>query len=183
MVLPVLVPPATIRLSFARTAAAKKAASPSSITPRSIRCLSRWMVKSWRRMVIAGRPVRPHHGVEAFPSGELEVELPGHLIPPLLGPAQPSCRRGDDVDQFPIRVGGRFSPDLGAVPVHEPHVVGAVDVDVGQVRVVDVRLEPPQPMDPVEDRLRQLRLGSRIERAGTVAVGIGGEAFQLGGDQ
>ena len=140
VVLPASVPPETMMLSRARTAARRNRANSSLIeSARSSRVGS---TRRCRRIETHGRFGHLDHGREPVAAGQVEVDDG-------LGGVDPSFSAGvvrpggplDQLDQVRVAVGDRFDLLFGPVGPLDPHVVASVDVDVLDVVVVQEQLE------------------------------------------
>ena len=86
--------------------------------------------------------------MEAIARRKLHVEFWACRIPALLAPTTPGFGL-NEFDQLSIGVSDRVALDHRSVVAQEPHLIESVGVDVGPLRVVDVRLKTTQAEQPV----------------------------------
>ncbi len=143
VVLPASVPPEMIMFSRARTAARKKRTNSSlSESARSSRVASIEAVPSDGHARSVGDL---DHGREPVPTGEVEVDDGLGAVDAAL--AAGVVRPGGSLDQFDqvlVAVRDGLDPLFDSIGAFDPDVVGAVDVDVLDVVLVQEELESTQ---------------------------------------
>lgn len=94
-----------------------------------------------------------HHRRQAVATGQLHVQLGAAGVEPSLARAQMESGVAHQLDELVVAVDHRVHALLHAADPLDPDVVGAVDVDVLDGRVVQQRLQLSEAEEGVEDGL------------------------------